>query len=46
MRTLIILFLVLLCLCALAVCVAAVAIFVEEEDIRETVYGEVWGDER
>lgn len=46
MRTLIILFLVLLCLCALAVCVAAIAIFIEEEGIRETVYGEVWEDER
>ena len=46
MRTLIILFLVLLCLCALSVCVAAFAIFIEEEDIRETVYGEVWEDER
>ena len=46
MRTLIILFLVLPCLCALAVYVAAIAIFIEEEDIRETVYGEVWGDEK
>ena len=46
MRTLIILFLVLLCLFAFVVCVAAIAIFIEEEDIRETVYGEVWEDER
>lgn len=44
MRTLIILFLVLLCLYAMAVFIAAVAIFIEEEDIHETVYGEVWDD--
>ena len=46
MSTLIILFLVLLCLYAASVCIAAIAIFIEEEDIRETVYGEVWEDER
>lgn len=44
MRTLIILFLALLCLYAVAVIIAAIAIFIEEEDIRETVYGEVWDD--
>ena len=42
--SLIILFFILLCLYALAVIVAAVAIFIEEEDIRETLYGEVWDD--
>lgn len=46
MRVLIILFLALLCLYALSVIIAAIVIFIEEEDIRETVYGEVWGDER
>lgn len=44
MKVLIILLLVLMCLYALSVIVAAIAIFVEEEDIRETVYGEVWDD--
>lgn len=44
MRTLIILFLALLCLYAVAVIITAIAIFIEEEDIRETVYGEVWDD--
>lgn len=44
MRTLIILFFILLCLYALSVIIAAIAIFIEEEDIRETIYGEVWDD--
>lgn len=44
MRVLIILFLALLCLYALAVLIAAIAIFIEEEDICDTVYGEVWDD--
>lgn len=48
MRVLIILFLALLCLYALSVIIAAIAIFIEifieEEEIRETVYGEVWDD--
>lgn len=44
MRVLIILFLAFLCLCALAVFIAAIAIFIEEEDIRDTVYGEVRND--
>ena len=44
MRTLIILFLALVCLFAVAVIVAAIAIFYEEENIRETIYGEVWDD--
>lgn len=44
MRVLIILFLALLCLYALSVIIAAIAIFIGEEEIRETVYGEVWDD--
>ena len=44
MRVLIILFLALLCLYALSVIIAAIAIFIEEEEIRETVYGEVLDD--
>ena len=44
MKVLIILFLALLCLYALSVIIAAIAIFIEEEEIRETVYGEVWDD--
>lgn len=44
MRVLIILFLVLLCLYAMSVIIAAIAIFCEEENIRETIYGEVWDD--
>ena len=44
MRVLIILFLALLCLYALSVIIAAIAIFIEKEEIRETVYGEVWDD--
>lgn len=44
MRVLIILFLALLCLYALSVIIAAIAIFIEEEEIRETIYGEVWDD--
>ena len=44
MRVLIILFLALICLYALSVIIAAIAIFIEEEEIRETVYGEVWDD--
>lgn len=46
MRVLIILFLLLICLYALSVIIAAIAIFIEEENVRETVYGEVWEDER
>ena len=42
MRVLIILFFVLICLFALAVIIGAVALFIEEENIREIVYGEVW----
>lgn len=45
MRVLIILFLLLIGLCALSVIIAAIAIFIEEENVRETVYGEVWEDE-
>ena len=44
MRVLIILFLALLCLYALSVIIAAIAIFIEEEEVREMVYGEVWDD--
>ena len=44
MRILIILFLALVCLYAVAVIIAAIAIFCEEENIRETIYGEVWDD--
>lgn len=44
MRVLIILFLALICLYALSVIIAAIAIFIEEEEIRETVYGEVRDD--
>lgn len=44
MRVLIILFLILLCLYAMSVIIAAIAIFIEEENVRETVYGEVWDD--
>ena len=44
MKVLIILFLALLCLYALSVIIAAIAIFIEEEEIRETVYGEVRDD--
>ena len=44
MRVLIILFLALLCLYALAVFIAAIAIFIKEENICDTVYGEVWDD--
>ena len=44
MRVLIILPLALLCLYAMAVIIAAIAIFCEEENIRETIYGEVWED--
>ena len=42
MRVLIILFFVLICLFALAVIIGAVALFIEEENIRDIVYGEVW----
>ena len=44
MKILIILFLALVCLYAMAVIITAIAIFCEEENIRETIYGEVWDD--
>ena len=44
MKALIILFLILIGLFAASVAVAAIIIFIEEEEIRETVYGEVWDD--
>ena len=46
MRMLIILFLLLIALFTATVIVGAILVFCEEEDIRETVYGEVWKDER
>lgn len=42
MSALIILFFILICLYALAVIIGAVALFIEEENIRDIVYGEVW----
>lgn len=44
MRTLIILFLILIALYAFAVIIGAMALFIEEENIAEAVYGEVWDD--
>ena len=44
MRTLIILFLLLVALFAATVIMGAILVFCEEENIRETIYGEVWDD--